>query len=433
MMLSPEQRAFRAGSTAWGPGWRPTTLVKAPGRLELLGNHVDYNGGLVLAAAVEQHIAMVIDDRGEAGTISLLPSDVMSIPTTLDLAEWTNWRNEGNSTGPVEYARGVIAALAQAGITVRDGQRVAIAGNVPLGYGMSSSAALCVGYVLAFTDADLPPVQVVTLAQEAEHRCGSPVGAMDQSASIAGGVILFEGRDTSFTSMEPNLGDLVFVVADSGVSHAIGTSSYPHRVEESAEALRILQHDLGMAVESLGELDPIAWQRSRDRFEASAGKTLTQRVEHVVTEVQRVREGCAAVEAEDWTRFGVLMTASGRSSSLDYQISHPLVDELVEEILAVDRVLGARMMGGGEGGPALALVHADAVPELRERLTAGYFRRQASHLQGERLLVASFGEALSVLHGRPSAGFDQMHPPHNEVRLAEGEPSISLFGVYDVS
>jgi galactokinase len=360
--------------------------------LELLGNHVDYNGGLVLAAAVEQHIAMVIDTKGEAGSIMLLPSDVTSDVAKVDLAANADWRNDSQTTGPVEYARGVVSALTQAGIPIQDGRRVAIAGNVPLGYGMSSSAALCIGYVLAFTDADLDPIQTVNLAREAEHRCGSPVGAMDQSASIAGGIILFDGRDTSFSAMEPDLGDLVFVVADSGVSHAIGTSSYPRRVEESAEALRILQHDIGIPTPSLGELDPVAWQQTRDQFEILAGHTLTRRVQHVVNEVQRVRAGRAAAEAADWPRFGALMTESGRSSSVDYEISHPLVDELVDEILAIDGVLGARMMGGGEGGPALALVQAETVPELRAHLTSGYFQRQASHLDGERLLEASFGK-----------------------------------------
>ena len=256
MSESPQQRALQAGTAEWGPDWRPTTLVKAPGRLELLGNHVDYNGGLVLAAAVEQHIVMAIDTGGEAGTIALLPSDVGSQVITLDLAADADWRNDGKPTGPAEYACGVLAALAQAAIPAQDGLRVAIAGNVPLGYGMSSSAALCVGYVLAFTDIELDSGQVVNLAREAEHRSGSPVGAMDQSASIAGGIILFDGRDTSFMAMEPNLGSLVFVVADSGVSHAIGTSSYPRRVEESAEALRILQRDLGMSVPSSGRVGP---------------------------------------------------------------------------------------------------------------------------------------------------------------------------------
>jgi galactokinase len=359
--------------------------------LELLGNHVDYNGGLVLAAAVEQHIAMVFDAEGEAGTISLLPSDVTSTVTDLDISAAADWRNSGGTTGPAEYARGVVAALTQAGIPVQGGRRIAIAGDVPLGYGMSSSAALCVGYVLAFTDADLDPVQVVTLAREAEHRSGSPVGAMDQSASVAGGIILFDGRNTTFTAMTPDLGNLVFAVADSGVSHAIGTSSYPRRVEESGQALAILQREFGLSVDSLGEVTPPAWQKVRAQFAVEAGQTLTRRVEHVVSEIERVRGGHAAANVGDWAQFGTLMTASGRSSSLDYEISHPLVDELVSETLAVDGVLGARMMGGGEGGPALALVHADAIPELRARLTEGYFQRQPSHLKGERLLVASFG------------------------------------------
>jgi galactokinase len=395
MSVTPELRAWQAGRSIWGTTWGPTTLVKAPGRLELLGNHVDYNGGLVLAAAVEQRIAMAIAEGGDSGTISLLPSDVTSTPTVLTIADQSDWRNGGASTGPIEYARGVLAALASAGIPTEDRLRIAIAGDVPLGYGMSSSAALCVCYVLAFTTADLSPVQIVNLAREAEHRCGSPVGAMDQSASVAGGVILFDGRDTSFTAMEPDLGELVFVVADSGVSHAIGTSSYPDRVQETADALRVFQGDLGLPLPSLGELDSEAWQRSRERFEATAGPTLTSRVHHVVGEIQRVREGKTAVERGDWSRFGELMTESGRSSSVDYEISHPSVDELVAEILNVDGVLGARMMGGGEGGPALALVHRESVPSLRARLDTGYFRRHPSHLVGERLLVASFGRGAS--------------------------------------
>ncbi len=111
----------------------------------------------------------------------------------------------------------------------------------------------------------------------------------------------------------------------------------------------------------------------------------------MVSEVERVRQGEEAALAGDWITFGALMTASGASSSIDYEISHPLVDELVSQILATDGVLGARMMGGGEGGPALALVHQDAIPHLRNRLLRDYFANHPSHLAGDRLLVASFG------------------------------------------
>lgn len=391
MSETPEQRARRGGEVAFGASWQPDLLVTAPGRLELLGNHVDYNGGLVLAGAVEQHIAMFADRGGPKGTISLMPVDTATVPTTFDLASCHDWKLDHGQAGPEAYARGVVAALMGAGYAVHDRLRVAIAGNVPLGFGMSSSAALCVGYVLAFTDAVLSPVEIVTIAREAEHRSGSPVGAMDQSASVAGGIIRFDGRDTSFEAMSPDLGEHVFVVADSGVSHALGTSSYPTRVKESQVALAAVQRMLDGKPASLGELDPVTWALIRDRFLETMGDTLTRRVDHVVSEVERVREGEQAARVGDWETFGRLMTASGISSSVDYEISHPLVDDLVAQILAVEGVLGARMMGGGEGGPALALVHREAVPTLRERLSGGFFAAHASHLVGERLLVASFG------------------------------------------
>lgn len=391
MSETPQLRARVAGNAAYGDAWHPDHVITAPGRLELLGNHVDYNGGLVLAGAVDQHIAMLVDRNGSRDTISLMPADTTSMAITFDVGACRNWSNSSGQTGPEEYAQGVVAALLAAGHRVNDGSRIAVAGNVPLGFGMSSSAALCVGYVLAFTDAELSPVDIVKIAREAEHRSGSPVGAMDQSASVAGGIIRFDGRDTSFTAMQPNLGNHVFVVADSGVSHALGTSSYPTRVKESQAALETIQTMLDNSPASLGELEPMTWEQLRNRFAETAGATLTKRVDHVVSEVERVRQGEQAAQSGDWATFGRLMTASGVSSSTDYEISHPLVDDLVEQILAVDGVLGARMMGGGEGGPALALVHQEAVPQVWKALSRNFFATHASHLDGDRLLVASFG------------------------------------------
>jgi galactokinase len=104
-------------------------------------------------------------------------------------------------------------------------------------------------------------------------------------------------------------------------------------------------------------------------------ETLLRRVRHVVEETTRVAAGRAAMAAGDWTRFGQLMTASGRSSATLYEISHPRVEELVAETLTVEGILGARMMGGGEGGAALALISRDAVPRLEETLRSGYYAR----------------------------------------------------------
>jgi galactokinase len=393
---TPSQRALDAGQRAYGGSWRPTRLATAPGRLELLGNHVDYNGGLVLAGAIDQSVAIAISETGTADRIDLVAIDVSPDIDHVSVTDAQDWRNTSGHTGPGEYARGVIASLMASDIPVKSGLQLAIAGNVPLGFGMSSSAALCVSLVLALADDSLEQITIVTIARQAEHRSGSPVGAMDQSASVAGGVILFDGRDTSFTAIKPSLDPYVFVVADSGITHALGQSSYPVRVRESETALEGVRGILGQPLGSLGELSPEAWESIRRGFLADNDATLTARVDHVVNEIARVRQGLDAVTAASWPTFGQLMTASGRSSDLNYQISHPVVEELVSTILAHDGVLGARMMGGGEGGPALALVHRDVVDEIRQHLTSDFFIRHPSNLTGDRFQVAAFGPGAGI-------------------------------------
>lgn len=394
---SPTKRATQTGTAVFGAGFQPSEFATAPGRLELLGNHVDYNGGLVLAGAIEQSVVVAISPTGQPGQIDVVARDVSDDVVSLRIADLVNWQKTDGETGPADFARGVIASLLGRQLAVRDSLQVVISGDVPLGFGMSSSAALCVALVLAFSEAELSPTERVVIAQEGEHRTGSPCGAMDQSASVAGGVILFDGRDTSFSAMTPDLGDLAFVVADSGITHALGTSSYPVRVQESRQALAALNGLGAHLLPSLGELTPEQWNGLREAFLDAQGPVLTRRVDHVVTEIERVRDGVAAVEASDWARFGALMSASGASSNDAYEISHPVVEELVALLRSQPGVLGARMMGGGEGGPALALVERYAVNDLRTTLEADYFRRHPSHLNGERLQVAAFGPGARLL------------------------------------
>ncbi len=394
--LTPRQRATRFGHDRFGPAWRPTRLAEAPGRLELLGNHVDYNGGLVLAGAIDRIVAIVSADGGTAGSIELVAGDVSSEIATVRIEDCRDWRASGGPIGPVEYARGVIAALLSIGHGVRDGLRMSVSGNVPLGFGMSSSAGLCVALVLTLAEGDLSPGEIVAIARDAEHRCGSPVGAMDQSASVAGGVILFDGRDDSFAVLEPNLGDYVFAVADSGVTHAVGASSYPVRVAESREALDVIRSTVMPDLPSLGEMAPDRWGDIQSQMGERLSPRLRQRVDHVVNEVARVRLGMGVVRAADWPAFGRLMSESGQSSNRDYEVSHPLVEELVTELSTIDGVTGARMMGGGEGGPALALIHRDAVADVAATLERGYFERHPSHLHGDRLQVCAFGPGARV-------------------------------------
>jgi galactokinase len=126
---------------------------------------------------------------------------------------------------------------------------------------------------------------------------------------------------------------------------------------------------------------------------------LQRRVRHVVTETARVREGIEAVQRGDWTRFGQLMTESGRSSAIDYEISHPKVEELVAESLQVDGVLGARMMGGGEGGTALILLPEAVVPALRQRLSAGFYAQNGDRDADAAVHVFAFAPGAQTIEG----------------------------------
>ena len=371
-------RAVQAARDAFGSAWNPDGFAIAPGRIELLGNHVDYNGGPVLAAAIDRFIVVAIArDPGRAQTVRAIAADAPDeAVATLDAHALANWRNASPPPRSLDYVRGVLAGLQtqeRSSLRTRLPASIAIAGDVPIGFGVSSSAALCVSLALALGDGFSGPEEVVLLAQEAEHRAGTPCGTMDQSASISGGVIAFDGATLGVERLSPRLGDLVFAVADSGVERSLSTSSYPRRVEESRQALELARTQLGTGIPYLAAITPEQLD-ALDRDDVLP-EHLLRRVRHVVEETARVAEGRAAMAAGDWPRFGRLMTASGHSSATLYEISHPRVEELVAEALTVAGTLGARMMGGGEGGAALALISRDAVPGLEETLRSGYYAR----------------------------------------------------------
>lgn len=390
------RRALQVGREAFGPDWQPMRVVKAPGRLELLGNHIDYNGGPVLAAAIDRFVVAAVDDRSAEGEdISVVMADAGDRHVVRH-APWilADWRNLQPPPGPHDYVRGVIASqLAHEPGQLRTGARVAVAGDVPIGFGLSSSAALCVALSLALHKGEREDRDLVLRAQEAEHRAGTPCGTMDQSASVGGGIIQYDGSTTTFQRLHPDLGDLVFAVADSGVHRSLGESSYPTRVAESAAALAVVNETLNSARPNLASVTREECERVR------LSPVLNRRVRHVVTETARVREGINAVQRGDWARFGQLMTESGQSSAIDYEISHPKVEELVSESLEVTGVLGARMMGGGEGGTALILLPATDVSALKQRLSTGFYARNGHRDADTAVHVFAFAPGARTISG----------------------------------
>jgi galactokinase len=396
--LPNAERALATGRKALGSAWRPEKVAEAPGRLELLGNHVDYSGGKVIAAAIDRTVVVALSKKPQDASIDVAFADTGdSEPLTLSVEHLNDWRNEGSAPEPSDYVRGAIAALMGRGaFDANAGYQIAVSGDVPIGLGLSSSAALCVALSLAISAKPLAKRDVVLIAQEAEHRAGTPCGTMDQSASVAGGIILFDSATVTFEQLSPDLGDLAFAVADSGVTRSLGASSYPTRVAESKEALAIAKRELQREVSSLAELSIPDLDTLSKLEESRMPPTIFRRLRHIVSENDRVREGYKSLQEADWPRFGVLMTASGRSSALDYEISHPRVEALVAQSLEVDGVLGARMMGGGEGGTALILVRKSSIPDLERRLADGYYAEHEME-PGVHVFQNADGASLNVV------------------------------------
>jgi len=386
-----KERATTAARRAFGNDWTADGWSIAPGRIELIGNHIDYNGGPVLAGAIDRVIAIGTGPSSSTREITVLATDVSQRPITIDPLTLGDWRATAQDRGPVVYLKGIVASLAARGIPFRTGVTLAVAGDIPRGFGVSSSAAFCLATILSLTIDEIDAREMVAIAREAEHRAGSPVGAMDQSASVAGNVILFDGTDNSFINITPDLGDHVFAIASSGVDRSLRRSSYGTRVQEAETARIQLETAYGLDLPSLAALEPF-WDEIEVTISNHLDAPLVKRVRHVVTETRRVQDAVTAIERNDWSRFGELMNESGESSAEDYEISHPEVEELVALLRRQDGVLGARMMGGGEGGPALALLHKDAAADVAAALDRDYYAtHELRPKNGAPFQICTFG------------------------------------------
>jgi galactokinase len=389
-------RALQRAKARWGIEWQPDVIASAPGRIELLGNHLDYNGGRVLAAAIDRRT--VVLGRNRAFTGEPFAVEFADYPSeTLAASESHGAHPDGRAPQPIDYFRGAIRAAEQAERSPSEGEYT-VASSVPAGVGVSSSAALCVALTLAMHPSRPPNTDLILLAQQAEHLAGSPCGTMDQAASVQGGLLLFDPQTLTSTGVAPVPDAVGFLVVSSGIVRSLATSSYPDRVRECRLLREIATKTLGREIASLASLDPADVQIMESSGVFEGTPELHGRLQHILSESRRVPAGIEAIERQDWRGFGALMTESGRSSAIDYEISHPRVEELVREILEMNGVYGARMMGGGEGGSVVALIEPVAAPEIRTALSRGYFERYG--LDGEpgsdNILIARIRSGASV-------------------------------------
>ncbi len=344
------------------PGW----TCRAPGRVNLMGGHVDYNDGLVLPAAIDLEIAVAFTARED--------SRLRVYSTQFD--EWVEFDTRdltpGSISGWAAYPAGVAWAMAQSGLPLR-GLDAALAGNLPIGVGLSSSAAVEVGFAVALrrsSDLDLTAMELAKVGLKAENDyVGVRCGIMDQLTSAcaqAGHAILLDCRSYEIKQI-PIPPGLRLVMMCTGIQRELSSSDFNTRrteCEQAAQRLAAIDED----IRSLRDVTP---ERLHTLLR-HLPPPLDRRARHVVGEIERVRLAAQALEQGETERFGELMFASHRSSRVDYQVSIDQLDTLVELAQQGPGGLGARLTGAGFGGCTVNLVGASLADDFRGFVSEGY-------------------------------------------------------------
>jgi len=341
-------------------------MARAPGRVNLIGEHTDYNEGFVLPVAVDREVRVLGQRRPDDRVVIYSANFDRRASFELDalgLATRQSWIN---------YPQGVADALQRAGHHLA-GANLVLWGNVPLGAGMSSSAAVeiaCLLVLARLAGLDLEPRAEVLLAQQAENRfVGVQTGVMDQFASrlgVAGHALLLDCRSLAYEAIPLRLPDLALGVVNSGVPRGLAGSAYNDRRRECAEGVRLLQQSLP-DIRALRDVAPAEFARVEEQLP----ETIRRRCRHVVTEDARVGEAAEALRAGDVARLGTLFAASQASMRDDYAITVPEIDALVEVALAHGSV-ASRMTGGGFGGCTVNLVPAARWEDFARGVMADY-------------------------------------------------------------
>lgn len=367
----------------FGRAW--AVVARAPGRVNLIGEHTDYNEGFVLPMALEQNTWVAAAPR-EDGLLQVLAGE-LNERQAWPVTGWEACRQPAWTA----YVAGVAALLHRRGAAPH-GADMLIRSDVPLGGGLSSSAALEVSAALALGTLGgkaLDGTDLADLARATEHEfAGVPCGIMDQYASVLarqGHALLLDCRNRTWEHIPLRLGDYVVVVINSGVKHALAGGEYAARLAQCRQAVEFFR-GIDAGIRSLRDVSEDLVRTNRSRMDPVAAA----RALHVVTENERTLAAAAALRRGDLTEFGDLMAASHRSLRDDYQVSCRELDLLVEIVAAVPGVAGARMTGGGFGGCIVALARRDSLPAIQA----------AVH---ERYDAAGFGPS-SLIVTQPGAG-----------------------------
>ncbi|MBZ5942259.1 galactokinase [Weissella cibaria] len=345
-------------------GYDPAKLYFSPGRVNLIGEYTDFNGGHVFPAAISvgTYGAIAPRDDNQIRTYSAnYPEAGIQTITVTDLAlrPYDTW---------IKYLRGVMTVMAEAGYPVSKGFDLAIVGDMPTASGLSSSASLEILLLNMLKDMmgyQIDKLTIVKLGQAVENDyLGLKTGIMDQFAVAFGedeqGIFL-DTNTMAYEMVPAEFGEYRLLVMTTNKKRELTDSKYNERRAESEEALALLQENVD--VETLGDLTVPQFEAATADFEKDHALVM-KRARHAVSENQRTIAAKAALQAHDLVQFGELLTASHASLRDDFEVSGIELDTLVETALRQPGVLGARMTGAGFGGSAIALVEKDQVPAV---------------------------------------------------------------------
>lgn len=383
-MISKEQVEHRYKTLF---GTEPSHIVRSPGRINIIGEHTDYNEGFVLPTAIDKAIYVAVGRR-EDNQVRLYAEDFRAyFDVAIDDIQPVDlgWPN---------YILGVVHQLRLRGAQL-GGFNLYVDGDVPLGAGLSSSAALecAAGYALnVLFDLQLGRVDIAKIGQLAEHTyAGVNCGIMDQFASVmskAGHVVKLDCRDLSFSYKPLALGDYAILLLNTNVKHSLASSAYNDRRAACEAGVKLVQQH-NAAVNSLRDVTV----EMLDNWVKPIDTDIYTKCRFVVEENERLDRACKALEEGDLDELGEQMFQAHEGLSKAYEVSCAELDFLVDYVKQFPEVLGARMMGGGFGGCTINLVKTSFQDLLIERITPVYKEKFGLELTAIKV-IPSDGTAL---------------------------------------
>ncbi len=371
-------------------GSSPQKIVLSPGRINIIGEHIDYNDGFVLPAAIDKVICFAFEKtNSDTSTIVAIDLDEsfeinVENPVTLNEVIWTN------------YFRGVLQQIQNKGLIIGNFNCV-FSSTIPIGSGLSSSAALECGFLYGLNELfhlNIAPVDLALMGQSAEHWVGINCGIMDQFSSVMGKenqVIKIDCRTLEYEYHKADFSEYSLVLFDSNVKHSLFTSAYNQRRQECEQGLAILNTHFP-EVKSFRDATEVQLLSIQDTMSEDVFK----RSHYAIKEIKRVTLACEALDRGDILTLGQLLFDTHEGLSKEYEVSCAELDMIVDTLKQDPAVIGSRMMGGGFGGCTINLIKKGEEDAIKTKLT--------------QLYQAAFGIELKTYEVKISNGTSLYNP-----------------------